>query len=73
MESESNFDEFCGLIEPLNFQKVISLEISFVLADFLTVSDIYQKLGLLNKNFAKISQQLKDCKTIWMSKFVFEF
>lgn len=72
MES-SQFDEFCGLMEPMSFEKVVSLEMSFILADFLSISDIYLKLALLNKGYAKISQQLKECKSIWMAKFVKEF
>ena len=72
MESP-DFDEYCGLMEPMSFNKVVSLEICFVLADFLTVKDIYFKLSLLNKTYSKFCEQLKDCKSIWMAKFTKEF
>jgi hypothetical protein len=53
-----SFDELFGTNDQLTFEKVVSLEMAFVIADFLSLHDIYRKLALLNKNFAKISVQL---------------
>ena len=48
-------DFILNLNEANTFESVFSIDISYVLADFMTVEEIFMKFAVLNKNFKTIS------------------
>ena len=55
------------------FESTFSVDISFVLADFLTVEELFTKFCVLNRNFKETTESLKEFKKIWTRKFLIEF
>jgi hypothetical protein len=50
----------------LNLESVFDPQLSSILVQYLTVEEIFLKLGMLNKNFNTIVNQLKQYKNLWV-------
>lgn len=57
----------------LSFDNIFDSHLSSILVQYLSVEEIFCKLGMLSKNLNAIVNQLKSYKQLWVNKFIMEF
>jgi len=55
------------------FDQTFNKEISSILLEHLTISEIFLKFNLLNRNFNSIVENLKTYPKLWRIKYLQEF